>query len=176
MTFGSKLVPVPEPSCTVFALAAETTCTVAVAVLAPAVAVTVIVRSVGSPAVLSVAVAAPETSDVAEAGATPPEVALKDTGTLSRRALLASRTYAVIVAELDPSDGMVEVLETSVNAATVATVPTVPPLLELLLLLLLLLAPAPVLKEVVLSLPQALSASASAAIATRRPYLRIIFT
>jgi hypothetical protein len=58
-----------------------------------------------------------------------------------------------------------------------ATVALIPPPLELLLELLLEVVPPlllPVLKEVVPPPPQALSANA--AIAIRRPYLRIMFT
>jgi hypothetical protein len=88
--------------------------------------------------------------------------------------LLASRTSAEIVTPALPSAGTLAELAVTLMVATVVF--TVEPLLELLELLLE-VAPLllPVLKElVVLPPPQALNANA--AIATRRPNLRIMFT
>lgn len=69
-----------------------TTPTVIVADCVPAVAVTVIERLVGSPAVPSVAIASPLAPVVAVVTAIPPEVALKPTGTPVRKLFPASRT------------------------------------------------------------------------------------
>ena len=61
----------------------------------------------------------------------PPELAVKVTGTPDSRLFDASRTIAEIVAEVEPSDGMVLVLVFIVTTATLAIVPGVPPPLEL---------------------------------------------
>src|SRR5438105_573888 len=102
-----------------------TTGTSSVACLPPVVAVTVIVLTVESPAVDSVAVAAPLSSVVAGDPAMPPEVAVKATVTLGIKLLLASRTSAVMVALVDPSVGM---LGTSLVSVTDATATVEPPL------------------------------------------------
>jgi hypothetical protein len=64
------------------------------------------VRSVLSPAVTTVAVAVPLESVTPGDPDTPPDEAANATGTPSTRLLLASRTNAVRVALVDPSDGM----------------------------------------------------------------------
>jgi hypothetical protein len=107
---------------------AATTWTLTGAKRPPAAAVTTIVRSVESPAVLSVAVALPLLSVVASVTATPPEVAVNVTGTPAIRLLPGSRTSAVIVADAEPSAGMVVALVVAVTAATFAAAdPAAPP-------------------------------------------------
>ena len=90
---GSQTAPLQAlGTAQVVALEVATTCTFTVAVWPPAVAVTVMVRSVGSPAVISVAVAVPPLSEVVAAGVMPPELAVKSTGMSASSALSTSRT------------------------------------------------------------------------------------
>ena len=77
---------------------AATTATGTVAENVPVAAVTVMLRIVLSPAVLSVAVTCPLASVVAEPGVMPPELVEKVTVTFGSSALLAARTKAVMVA------------------------------------------------------------------------------
>jgi hypothetical protein len=67
--------------------------------------VTVIVRTELSPAVVNVAAAEPSAPVFAPAALTPPEDAVNVTGTPETRTLFASRAYAVMVAEAEPSEG-----------------------------------------------------------------------
>ncbi len=118
----------PEPFNTSVAdpptvIAVPVTLTGTVTLLLPAVAVTVIVRSVGSPAALKVAVAAPVASVVAWVTARPPEVAAKPTVTPETNWFWALRTNAVMVALLLPSEGICGALVTTVIVC--AAVPTV---------------------------------------------------
>ena len=89
------------------------TVTATVALEVPAEAVTVMVRLLWSPAVVSVAAAWPLLSLVPAVtpvwvvvGAIPPELAEKDTATPGSSLLLASRTTAVMVALVAPLDGI----------------------------------------------------------------------
>ena len=95
------------------------TFTLTVLVMPPATAVTVIVRFDCRPAVDSVAVAVPLALVVDEVIARPPELVVNTTGTLARKRLLASCTTAVIVAGLEPSDGIVGVLVERFSEPTV---------------------------------------------------------
>ncbi|HEY1840042.1 MAG TPA: hypothetical protein VGG53_07415 [Mycobacterium sp.] len=86
MAPATKVEPFPLPSCTVVVPDWDeaTTCTEAVPTWLPAVAVTVMVRSEESPAVLSVATAEPFAPVLTQpfvpfVTATPPEEALKQT-------------------------------------------------------------------------------------------------
>src|ERR1700728_1412540 len=114
-----------------------TTPTSIVADFVPAEAVTVIERSVGSPAVPSVAVPSPFVPVVAVVTARPPEVALKVTGTPVRKLLSASRTKAVMVALAELLEGIWGRLVVILIADTAGVVA---PLLLLLLLLVLTVA------------------------------------
>ena len=76
------------------------------ALLAPTVAVTVILRLVGSPAAESVAMAAPVASVVACVTVMPPDVAAKPTVTPLTKLLLLLRTRTVMVAAFELSDGI----------------------------------------------------------------------
>jgi hypothetical protein len=125
-TFGWNETPEPVPMRMEFADDAGATST-SVAELIPAVeAVTVIVRVVLSPAVLSVATAWPLLSVTPRVTSKPPEFAVNDTGTPGNSKLLASRAIATIVASADPSEGMEVELVTSVSAATVVVEAAVP--------------------------------------------------
>ena len=126
MTEALKAIPAGLPICTVVELLPDTTWTPIEAVLALAAALTVIARNDGSPAVDSVASAEPVASVVACVTATPPEVALKVTGTPAIRLFDASRTSAVMVAVVDPSERMVGELVVRVTAATVGVTVVVP--------------------------------------------------
>ena len=78
-----------------------------VAVVLPTLAVTVIVRLVGSPASVSVAVAAPFASVTPPlVTVSPPDVEVNCTVAPLTKLLLASRTSAVIVAGFEPSEGI----------------------------------------------------------------------
>jgi hypothetical protein len=83
------------------------------------------VRSELSPAVTSVAVAAPLESVTAGEPETPPDDAVNVTGTPAISVLEVSRTNAVIVALADPSEGIVAVLVVAVTTAA-ATEPPPP--------------------------------------------------
>jgi hypothetical protein len=96
-----------------------------VAVLPLALAVTVIVRRDESPAVDNVAIAAPAVVVVAVVTATPPEVAENVTGMPAIKLFDASRTKAVMVAVVEPSDKMDGELAVRVTAET-GTPPVVP--------------------------------------------------
>jgi hypothetical protein len=76
------------------------------AVLGPTVAVTVMLRLVGSPAAESDAVAVPVASVVPWVTVRPPEVAAKVTGTPVTKLLLAFLTRTLIVADFELSDGI----------------------------------------------------------------------
>jgi hypothetical protein len=104
-----------------------TTCTWAVAVKVPAVAVTVMVLTVESPAVDNVALAAPVASVVACVTARPPEVAENATVTPGIRLLVASRARTVMVAVVEPSERMDVALVIAVSDVRVVevVVPTV---------------------------------------------------
>ena len=65
-------------------------------------------------------------ASVALVTATPPELAVKVTGMPAIRLLVASRTSAVIVALLEPSDRMVGALVVTVMAAMVGVLPPPP--------------------------------------------------
>ena len=119
ITDGLKLAPGGLPICTLVTDDPETTWTAAVPVLPAAFAVTVIDRNEPSPAVDRVAVAAPLVSVVAAVTATPPDVAVKVTGTPAMRLLVESLTRAVITAVVEPSDKMLGVLVVTVTTATV---------------------------------------------------------
>jgi hypothetical protein len=87
----------------------------------PAVAVTVIVRGVLSPAVDKVAVASPFVSVVACVIATPPELAENDTTTPEIRSFAELRASTVIVAVAEPSEGIDVALLIAVSEAGVWT-------------------------------------------------------
>ena len=167
ITEGWNDAPEGLPICTDVDVEPATTCTGTVATLPLAVAVTVIVRNDESPAVVSVASAEPEVSVVACVTATPPDVAVNVTGTPAIRLFVASRTNAVIVAELEPSDRMLGVLVVTVTTATVGPVVPPPP-------------PPPVepqlANEVQLLLPPPHAARARAAKAENQRSLRILVT
>jgi hypothetical protein len=135
--------------------------------IVPAVAVTVMVRLLGSPAVFSIAVAWPLALVTAVVTASPPDVELKTTGIPVRKLLSASRTKAVIVALAELLDGIWGRLVTTEIAATVAVVP--------LLLLLLLLLEERVANELV-PLPPQPAAATNAAAMRIHPSFRIVFT
>jgi hypothetical protein len=143
--------------------AATTTGTVAIKV--PTFAVTVIVRGVPSPAVTRVTLAIPSAPVLTFAGVKPPEVAEKLTATPESRPEFASLAYAVIVAPVLPSVGMVETSLDTVMRATLTGV-----------LLPLVTVPAPPAKELVplLPPPQAVRARAASAVIQRN--VRIVFT
>ena len=104
------------------AFAESTTATCTCALKLPTVAVTVIVRNDGSPAVDRTAVAEPDgpvVVEFADTGATPPEDALNATGMLDIKFPLVSFTNAVSFAVVEPSDSMARVSETKLTAATV---------------------------------------------------------
>ncbi|WP_247869640.1 hypothetical protein [Herbaspirillum sp. ST 5-3] len=123
--------PVP-PAVTVVGPVAVTavplTATVPVAETVPAVAVIVIVRLVRSPDVLSVAVALPLASVIADTPLSAPEFAEKVTGTAGMVLLLAFLTTAVTVTSvpLAPDEGNSGVLN---SKETVVGVVVVEPLL-----------------------------------------------
>jgi hypothetical protein len=95
-----------------------TTFTVTEPVAVPLVALIVIARFVGSPAVLSVAFSKPLASVVAGCEtASAPELDMNCTDWPSSTLLLASRTSAVIVALADPSDGICGLEVSSVSVA-----------------------------------------------------------
>jgi hypothetical protein len=104
------------PNWTVVVATAGTTCTAAVTgVRLPVVPVTVIVRSVESPAVESVAVAEPLVSVVTQPlvpllTTSPPELAVKQTCAPAIRLLLLFLARATMVAVAEPSEGMVATL------------------------------------------------------------------
>jgi hypothetical protein len=109
------------------------TATGTVAVLLPAVAVTVMVRLAGSPAALKVAVAAPFALVVAWVTVKPPEVAEKLTATPDTNWFCALRTSAVMVADLLLSDGICGTLVITlmvcwVFATVTVVLPDIPPL------------------------------------------------
>ena len=148
---GELLESVSCETCEVVAEDDGTTCTCTVAVSPEAVAVTVMVRVTESPAVDSVAVAAPVASVVPCVTAMPPELAEKVTSTPEIRSLAEFRARTVMVAVVEPSDGIDVALVIAVSDE--ATTPP-PLLLELLLLLelelepellLVLLPPGPVI-------------------------------
>jgi hypothetical protein len=118
-----------EATAVVVAEEPETTWTCTVAVRPEAVAVTVMVLGVESPAVDRVAVAAPEELVVAVVTAMPPELAENDTSTPEIRLFDLLRARTVMVADWEPSDGMVLALLIAVRDDAVAPVP--PPLLLL---------------------------------------------
>jgi hypothetical protein len=107
-----------------------TTCTLTDAVKLPDVAVTVMIRIEGSPAMLRVATAAPVASVVALVTATPPESAAKVTTTPEIKLFVELRARTVMVADAEPSDGMDVALEVAVSEAAltvvVVPVPVVP--------------------------------------------------
>ena len=91
------------------ACAGATTATCTCAVKPPTVAVTVIVRNDGSPAVDNAAVAVPDASVVVElavTGAMPPDDALNATAMLGNKFPFASFTNAVSFAAVVPSDNI----------------------------------------------------------------------
>jgi hypothetical protein len=102
-----------------------TTCTLTVAVIPEAVAVTVMVLVVESPAVDRVAVADPLASVVPVTTAIPPESAENVTATPDIRSFDALRASTVMVAVAEPSEGMEVALEVAVSDEAVA-VPVVP--------------------------------------------------
>ena len=108
----------------------ETTCTATDLDKLPAVALTVMVRRDESPAVDSVAIAAPEVFVVACVTATPPEDGTNETGTPAIKLFFESVTNAVIVAVWDPSDRIEVELVVTFNPDTdgVEPAPPVPPL------------------------------------------------
>ena len=120
---GVLVARVSEP--TVTGGCAATTGTATVPLTPPAVAVTVMVRSVESPAVTSVAAAVPSAAVVAVGGEIPPELEAKVTGTPSSRRFDASRTKAVTVADSLPSLSIDTLLLVTVTDATGGV--TVPP-------------------------------------------------
>ena len=109
------------------------TLTAICAVLLPAVAVTVITRSVGSPAVTNWIVAAPLLPVTAGlVPDKPPEVAEKFTETAGSSWLLAPRTSAVMVAGCEPLDGIcgslvVKVMVCCALITWTTIVPSMPP-------------------------------------------------
>jgi hypothetical protein len=140
----------------------------------PTTAFTVMLVPAAAPASVTVATATPaELVVVVSFVRADPAVVENVTVAPLTALLLASSISAVTVAPALPSAGTLAALEVTLMEATVEfTVEPLELLLELLEVVPLLLPPA--LKEVVLPPPQALSANA--AIATRRPYLRIMFT
>ena len=103
---------------TVIGGCAATTGTATVPLTPPAVAVTVMVRSVASPAVTSVAAAVPSAAVLAVGGEMPPELEANVTGTLSSRRFDESRTNAVMVADSLPSLRIETLLLVTVTVAT----------------------------------------------------------
>ncbi|MGP8112919.1 MAG: hypothetical protein ACLQFT_10940 [Steroidobacteraceae bacterium] len=95
--------------------------------------------------------------------AKPPDVELKTTGIPVRKLLLASRTKAVIVALVEPLEGISGKLVSNVTAATLAVVP------------LLLLLELTVANELVPLPPQPAAAASHASIKIH-PKFRIVFT
>jgi hypothetical protein len=98
-------------------------------------------------------------------GAITPELVANTTGTPDTIALLAFLAIAVIVAGVEPFDGICGMLVTSAMDATVLSVDAP--------LLLLELVPA---KELGSLPPQPARQSAAATILMNHPYLRIVFT
>jgi hypothetical protein len=105
---------------------------------------------------------------VVVATASAPEVLENDTVAPGTTTLLEFLTMAVIVAGVDPADGICGAVLTSVMSAAVAVGPPL-----LLLPLLLELAPA---KELAWSPPQPAMTSVAARVPRNQPYLRIVFT
>jgi hypothetical protein len=105
-----------------------TTWTSMVAVRPSAVAVTVMVRGVDTPAVERVAIAEPVESVTGWVTSKPPDVDSKLTGTPAMRLFDELSASTVIVAVTEPSDGMDVALLVAVSAARCPD--TVPPLLE----------------------------------------------
>jgi hypothetical protein len=124
-------VIVSDATVVVVAEAVLSTCTFTVAVSPEALAVTVMVLGVVSPAVERTAVAAPLAPVVACVTAMPPESDENVTGTLAIKLFAVLSASAVMVALADPSDGMEVALVATVSAAAVAggvvvPVPVVP--------------------------------------------------
>jgi hypothetical protein len=104
---------------------------------------------------------------VVVAAASAPEVLENDTVAPGTTTLLEFLTMAVIVAGVDPSDGICGAVLIRVIDEAVAVGP------PLLLPLLLELAPA---KELAWSPPQPAMTSVAARVPRNQPYLRIVFT
>jgi hypothetical protein len=124
--YAALLVNVKDATALVAADELLTTATLTVAVRPPAVAVTVMVRGLLSPAVVKVASADPVVSVVPCVTATPPELDEKVTRTPEMRSFAALRAKTVMVALAEPSAGMDDALDTAVSeAGLTAGAPTV---------------------------------------------------
>ncbi len=103
------------------------TATTTVEVKPPAWAVTVMLRGVPSPPVVSCAVATPSAPVAVVPTLNAPEEVERVTGTLPITTLLPSSTRALISALAEPSAGIDAMLEVRVSAAGVRVVPPLPP-------------------------------------------------